>query len=340
MKILFLNIYQGKVDRGLETFVKEVSERLREKNEVDVIGAKKLPPARTRLPLIWRFYLDRNSLSILFFTFRTIPLILYKRYDVVVPTNGGWQTALVRLATWLYGGKMVVSGQAGLGWDDRNNLWCFPNVFVALSKKAQIWAQKANSKVKTIVIPNGVDINTFVETGKKFEVKLKKPIVLCVSALTKTKRVDLVINAVSKMRNASLLLVGNGELKQEVEQLGRRLLGPRFRLVKIPHERMPEVYRAADVFTLASEPFYAFEIVLTEAMACGLPVVANNDDIRKEIVGDAGLMVDPKDIEEYVNMLKKALNKDWGTKPRRQAEKFNWDMISKRYENLFNLLLK
>ena len=49
-----------------------------------------------------------------------------EKYDVVVPLNGGWQPALLRIITWVYGGKVVISGQAGMGWDDRNNLWCFP----------------------------------------------------------------------------------------------------------------------------------------------------------------------------------------------------------------------
>ena len=103
---------------------------------------------------------------------------------------------------------------------------------------------------------------------------------------------------------------------------------------------MPEVYRAADVFTLASPWYRSFEIVLVEAMASGLPVVANNDPIRKEIVGDAGILVDPADMEGYAEALEKALNTNWENKPINQAKKFDWDIIAGKYERLIESLLR
>ena len=70
-------------------------------------------------------------------------------------------------------------------------------------------------------------------------------------------------------------------------------------------------------------------------MASGLAVVATDDPIRREIVGDAGLFVDPTDTKEYLKVLEKALKIKWGSKPRLQAEKFDWDKIAKDYEKLF-----
>ena len=101
---------------------------------------------------------------------------------------------------------------------------------------------------------------------------------------------------------------------------------------------MPEIYSRANVFTLASKTYESFGIVLVEAMASGLPVVATDDPIRREIVGDAGLFVDPTDTDAYAAAIEKALNTDWGNKPRKQAEKFDWDVIAKQYEDLFNTL--
>jgi glycosyltransferase involved in cell wall biosynthesis len=338
MKILFLNIYQSQVDRGLETFVREVSERLRKNNEVDVIGAKKMPPKRW--PDLWRAFLDPQSISIFWFTFKCLPIIFMNRYDIVVPLNGGWQSALVRFATWLYGGKVVISGQSGMGWDDRNNLWCLPNTFVALSNKALGWSKKAMPFTKSVYIPNGVNTKKFKPNSKKLGTKLKEPIVLCVGALEKTKRINLTIKAVAKMKDVSLLVVGDGELGEQLGVTGNRLLGNRFKIMKLPHELMPEVYRAADVFTIASESYYSFEIVLVEAMASGLPVVANDDEIRAEIVGNGGLLVDPTDTNKYAKTLRKALKKNWGDKPRKQATMFDWDLIAKKYETLFKSLTK
>jgi len=356
MKIAFLNIYNGVIDRGAETFVKEVAGRLAKWHEVSVFQSGEPTGKETykveHLPVNWDWnqkggagtlmgflFLDYWNRQIFLFSLRAFSGILKKRYDIVIPVNGGWLPAWMRLVTWLYGGKMVISGQSGIGWDDRNNLWCFPNVFVALSSKAEKWAKRANPFVKTQYIPNGTNLSLFKKEGSRFQLSLERPRILCVGALTPSKRIELAIKATAKLKNASLLIVGDGGLREELTSIGKRLLGKRFMLTKLPYADMPMVYRSADVFTIPSESNYSFEIVLVEAMANGLPVVANNDEIREEIVGDAGLLVDPSDTENYANALKVALDRDWGDKPRRQATKFDWDKIAKEYENIFKSLI-
>lgn len=355
MKIAFLNIYNGVVNRGAETFVKEVAQRLAGKNQVVVYQAgDKEEFERYRVEKIpikfnWknksgagtlaaRFFIDYWNRLILILTLKAIPKIWKEKFDIVIPVNGGWMPALLRIVTWLYGGKMIISGQSGIGWDDRNNLWCFPNTFVALSSLAKKWAKKANPFVKVEYIPNGVDTKKFTPNGEKLKTNLKKPIVLCVAALTKTKRIDLAIKAVAKLKDVSLLVVGDGDLRFKIYDLGLKILGKRFQLIKVPYEDMPKVYRATDIFTIPSESYYSFENVIVEAMASGLGVVANNDPIRKEIVGDAGILVDPTDTEAYAEALSEALKRNWGEAPRRQAEKFDWDEITQRYQDLFDNL--
>ena len=194
LKLAFLNKYQNKVNRGAETFVKEVSLRLSKNYQVDVIS-------------------DINYLD-----------LLKKKYDLVIPTNGRFQVVITRLITWLTGGKMIVSGQSGMGWDDRVNLYSLPDCFVPISSAALRWAKSTNPFVKSVYIPNGVDTNKFKPEGQKIKCDLKKPIVLCVGALTKTKRIDLVIKAVAKVKEASLLIVGKGPEKGNLIKLGNSLL--------------------------------------------------------------------------------------------------------------------
>jgi glycosyltransferase involved in cell wall biosynthesis len=307
-KIAFLNKYQGKVNRGAETFVKEVSQRLSDKYKVDI-------------------YSDINYLD-----------LLKKKYDLIIPTNGRFQAVLTRLITWLTGGKMIMSGQSGMGWDDRVNLYSLPNYFIPISSQALEWARKVNPFVKSKYIPNGVDAKKFKPEGEKINPDLKKPIVLCVGALTKAKRIDLVINAVSKIKEVSLLIAGKGKEEERLKALGTKLMGDRFKIMSFPYEKMSEVYRAADLFTLVSDPFHSFENVLVEAMATNLPVVANNDPIRREIVGGGGLLVNPNNEEEYTKTLKEVLKTNFGNKPRKQAEKFDWDKIAGEYKNLIEKL--
>ena len=298
MKIIFLNKYQNKVNRGAETFISELSKRLSKNHEVEVVA-------------------DINYFD-----------LLKKKFDVIIPTNGRCQVVLVRLISWLKGAKMLVSGQSGIGWDDRVNLYSFPNFFVALSSKALAWAKSANPFIRSVYIPNGVDLTRF--NAKKS----KGRTVLAVGAFTKQKRLDLAINAVAKLDGVKLIIAGGGgELKEKIHNLGIDKLGKEmFELISVPFRQMPEVYSKADVFTLPSEPSEAFGNVLVEAMASGLPVVASDDPIRREIV------VDPKNTDAYASAIKKALETDWGDKPRLQAEKFSWDDIADKYESLFKRL--
>jgi len=356
MKIAFLNIYNGVIDRGAETFVKELASRLSQSHEVSVFQSGKAAGELYKvleIPVSWDWkqksaagtlldllFLDYFSRQILIFSLKAFWPILKKRYDVVIPVNGGWMPAILRIVTWLNGSKMIISGQSGIGWDDRNNLWSFPDAFVALSTRAKLWAKKANPFVKVEYIPNGVDTKKFTPAGEKLKINLKKPIVLCVGALTKSKRIDLAIKAVAEMENVSLLVVGDGDLRDEIKSLGKKLLGERFQLIKMPYKDMPKVYRTADIFTIPSESYYAFENVIVEAMASSLPVVVNSDEIRREIVGRAGVLVDPTNIDAYSVALENALRLKWGKRPVNQAKKFDWDKIAQEYEKLFQRLLE
>ncbi len=130
-------------------------------------------------------------------------------------------------------------------------------------------------------------------------------------------------------------------LRDKILDYGLKKLGKeRFELISVPYQKMPEVYRGADVFTLPSKSSEAFGNVLVEAMASGLPVVATDDPIRREIVGDAGILVDPTNVDSYSSALREALSKDWGGLPRKQAENFSWDIIADNYISLLSSLYK
>ena len=55
----------------------------------------------------------------------------------------------------------------------------------------------------------------------------------------------------------------------------------------MPHAELPAVLRAADLFLLTTEPPESFGIVLIEAMACGLPVIASDYPGVRAVVDQA-----------------------------------------------------
>ena len=115
-------------------------------------------------------------------------------------------------------------------------------------------------------------------------------------------------------------------------------MGKRFKITAFNYKDMPKVYRSCDLFTLPSWGREAFGIVYLEAMASGLGVVAPDDPSRREIVGDAGILVDVSDSNKYAQAIKAALKSDWQKKARLQAQKFSWDKIAKKYEKVLQTL--
>lgn len=319
MKVAFLSRYQGKVERGAETYVNELSKRLSENHEVTVLSGK-----------------DADSFS----------KIIKGSYDIVIPTNGRLQVLKASIGRMFGKYRVVISGQSGTGIDDVFNVLVRPDVFAALTDFAADGAGNKLRSAKTwswgskiVTIPNGVDLEKFKPGGVKVDLKLGKPIVLSVGALYWYKHHERTIEALAEVENASLLIIGDGSDKEKLQNLGEKILGKnRFKIVQVPFEQMPNYYRAADLFVLPSWDREAFGTVYVEALASGLPVVAPDDSPRREIVGNAGIFVDVSNPQKYANAIKEALSTGWDDKPRRQAEKFSWDKIAEQYEKLFEEL--
>lgn len=307
IKVVFLCRDYGKVNRGVESHVEELSKRLKDKFEISIFSGK-----------------DSDDLN----------KIIKGKFNLVIPTNGRLQALKVSLGRLIGGYKTLIAAHAGIGRDEIWNLLTLPHIYVALTDFELNWAKKYNLLSKLVKIPNGVDLEKFKPLTKN-SLNLRAPVILSVGALDWYKHHDLVIAAVSKLENASLIIAGKGPEKAKLENLGLQLLGEkRFKIVDIEYHKMPELYKNADLFTLPSWNREAFGIVYLEAMASNLPVVAPNDSTRREIIGDAGILTDVDDPQKYANALNEALKKNWGNTPRRQAENFSWDKIAARYKDL------
>lgn len=334
MKIVFLSYYSGRVNRGVETFVHALANRL-----VASGCAVTVFQAGPRLPDSLYNVTTISSGSVGKFSWKAFK-ILSKDANIVIPLNGRLQGLLTRVWSLIYRKRLVVVGQSGPGIDDRINLYTFPDCFVGLSGFQVRWAKKVNSLVRVERIPNGVDLAKFSPKVKPVNFDLPRPIILSVGALSKNKRHDLSIHAVSKIAKGSLVIVGKGEEQASLQKLGDKLLPGRFSIVNFEHIQMPQVYRAADCFVYPTVPWESFGIVLLEAMASGLPIVTNNDPIRREIVGGAGLFVSPKDSSAFACAIEEALKNKNTIRSRKQAMKFSWEEVGEKYQELFNSLLK
>jgi glycosyltransferase involved in cell wall biosynthesis len=74
----------------------------------------------------------------------------------------------------------------------------------------------------------------------------------------------------------------------------------------VPYEHLPSLYRTADVFVYTSE-YEGFGLPPLEAMAAGVPVVASDIGIFREILSDAAVLVNPRDVESIAGGIDRIL---------------------------------
>lgn len=102
----------------------------------------------------------------------------------------------------------------------------------------------------------------------------------------------------------------------------------------IPEGDLSGIYNAADLFVYPSL-YEGFGLPPLESMACGTPVITSNTSSLPEVVGDAGLMVDPCEVDDLTKAMHEVLSNDslrneLSYKGLKRAKIFNWNDTAKK----------
>ena len=143
--------------------------------------------------------------------------------------------------------------------------------------------------------------------------------ILCVATVEPRKNIGTLIEAYALLcREAAdcpkLVLVGGEGWGGEPARIERlidrlRLQGTVVWRDYISHEELPALYSAACLFVFPSL-YEGFGLPPLEAMACGTPVVCSGAPSLPEVVGDAALLVPPRDAECMAGAMRKLLDDD------------------------------
>ncbi|KAB2963780.1 MAG: glycosyltransferase family 4 protein [Thermoanaerobaculia bacterium] len=171
------------------------------------------------------------------------------------------------------------------------------HVFVASELAAETYRAAGVPAARLSVLPLGVDLLRFQDSKPRRSPGLK---ILFVGKLTETKGFDLLLQAFDRVRRASpdatLRVAGQG-----------RWPGPLAAAIecgRVAHEQLPEVYSAADVLVLPSR-LDGFGMVVSEALACGTPVLVSDRVGAKDLVqeGVNGWVVPAEDAGKLAERL-------------------------------------
>jgi glycosyltransferase involved in cell wall biosynthesis len=168
------------------------------------------------------------------------------------------------------------------------------------------------------VVPNGIDSELFApasagEARAELGLPDAGPLLVTVGRLNREKGVDVAIRALGSIgSDAKLVVVGGGEEQAELERLALEL-GVAERVVfagRQPQETVPRYLAAADIFLFPTVREEAAPLVLPQAMACGLPVVASRIGGITEVVerpGEDGLLIPPGDVRALTDAVNRLL---------------------------------
>jgi glycosyltransferase involved in cell wall biosynthesis len=220
------------------------------------------------------------------------------------------------------------------------------------SETLKVSLENGLKKTKLEIIPFGVDTNIFKPNNVSKEKKIIQ--ILSIGYLIERKGFEYLIKSVREVLkiydNVKLKIVGTGPLENQIKnQIKELKLAGNIELVgNVSDEELLDLYNSSDIFVLPSivdsqGNTEGLGVVLLEAMACKLPVIASNIGGIPDIVHDNvnGILVPQKDVFE----LSKAINKMINSEEFRKSMAingydmvkvhFSWEQIAKDYIEIY-----
>ncbi len=182
-----------------------------------------------------------------------------------------------------------------------------------------------------------ISLNSKMTSAKSVIKKygIKGDYILSVGTLQPRKNFVRLIEAFSKLELPhELVIVGKqGWLWEEIYEAPKKFgIEEKVKFLNyVSDEDLSAIYQNASCFVLVSL-YEGFGIPVLEAMNYGCPVVASNISSLPEVVKDAGILVDPYDIEEIAHGIKEALaqREMLVKKGFRQCHQFSWEKCARQ----------
>jgi len=216
---------------------------------------------------------------------------------------------------------------------------------------------------KVRIVPMGVDVTEFEPKQRNSLLRRKLDVdaemILFVGRLVEKKGVHNLLSAMQRVLRtspkATLVLVGDGTQRQELERMAERLeiAGSVRFLGKLPHEQLPEFYAAADLFVGPSVVDRSGDteglgVVFIEAASAGLAMVGTSVGGISDILihNVTGIAVEPDRPEALAAAIERLLRDEplrrrLGEAARHHAlSQFSWSQVAERFSNIFREVLE
>lgn len=298
---------------GIETWTKNIAEGISDRAEVFLVTGKvKGTPGReisgdVRIFRTSLFTLSDLSASPIVYTLHLLPFIFFKSLALIkkekidiIHCQGFLSSFIGFCLSKITGVPYMVTVQRIESTNFVKSM-VYKNAALCIGASNAIRAYFKKIGVRnTEVIPNGIDLNKFkgLPAGRHDVFT-----VITVARLEKVKGIEYLIRAFAELvgdkhQDMKLVIVGDGSERKNLESLVSKsgVADKVSFLGEMPNERVPACLKGADCFVLPSLK-EGFGIVLLEAQAAGIPVIASRVGGVPDIVedGQTGILVEPRD---------------------------------------------
>jgi glycosyltransferase involved in cell wall biosynthesis len=230
--------------------------------------------------------------------------------------------------------------------------------FLVLNKPTERYFSRLVGAEKVHISPMGIDFSTYRRIDKNrarddLGLDSNKKYVLCVAAMVERKGLDYLIRSMppihERLPDTELLLVGEGYYKKHLELLAQKLgIQDKVHFIpaadsepRVPDEKLPLYYNAADVFVLPSL-IEALGVVGIEAMACETPFIGTNVEGIPSLVEqfEAGLLIPPRDSKAIASAVISVLEDGAALSANRERAKnyYDWHNVAKKNIDVYDAL--
>ena len=209
-------------------------------------------------------------------------------------------------------------------------------ITISESSKKDIVRHYNISSKKVFVCHPGYDKSLFKPQSKeKIEAVKKKynivgDYIFYLGTIQPRKNLIRLLDVVKNLKNIKLVISGkkgwlSDKFFEKVQEMKNKVI-----ITDYAEEKdLPALFSGAKAFVLPSL-YEGFGIPVIEAMACGCPAIVSNVSSLPEVVGEAGVLVNPNSTESIKEGIEKVINnneyaQELSQKGRQRSQKFSWE---------------
>ncbi len=341
-KIRILNVISGSNRGGAEKFFERFSIALNK--ESDILQKVVIRKNKRRYNLLKKNGLDVEELAFMGKWDLFTKISLEKKCKIFKPEI---------ILTWMNRASYLISdfdrsivkiGRLGGYYNLKNYIYC--DYLIVNTED-----------LKNFVVSKGWDpkkvfwLNNFVSRGLESNKKIKKivdeKILLGLGRFHENKAFEVIINAMPKLKNFKLILIGEGKLKKYYQLIAKKLgVSNQVKIIDWVDD-VSKYYLSAD-YLICTSRVEPLGNIIPEAWSYKVPVIASNIMGPKRLIKHKinGMKFEVEDEEGLISCVKEInSNKVLRNKITENAyndykKKFSKDLVIKKYKKLFKLLKK